>query len=91
MTDVGQIERNTQNRVVKLFADRLGYEYLGDWLGRDGNSNVEEEILRPFLRKQGYSQKVIDKAVHELIKAAGVQVDDLYDSNKAFIYLSYDQ
>jgi len=83
MTDVGQIERNTQNRVVKLFADRLGYDYLGDWLGRNGNSNVEEGILRPFLREKGYSQKVIDKAVHELTKAAGVQVDDLYDSNKA--------
>ncbi|MBD3617466.1 MAG: HsdR family type I site-specific deoxyribonuclease [Gracilimonas sp.] len=83
MTDIGQIERNTQNRIVKLFADRLGYEYLGDWQDREGNTNIEEDLLRAFLKKQGYKQKVIDKAVHELTKAAGVQTEELYDSNKA--------
>jgi len=30
MSDVGQIERNTQNRVVQLFQQGLGYDYLGD-------------------------------------------------------------
>ena len=30
MSDVGQIERKAQNRVVKLFGERLGYEYLGE-------------------------------------------------------------
>ncbi len=83
MTDVGQVERNTQNRVVKLFADKLGYDYLGDWQDRRGNANVEEGYLRSFLKKQGYKAKVIDKAVHELTKAACVQTEDLYDSNKA--------
>ena len=82
MTDVGQIERNTQNRIVKLFTDQLGYTYLGDWQDRDVNTNVEEKLLRTFLNKQGYKPKVIDKAVHELSKAAGVQTEDLYDSNK---------
>ena len=42
MSDVGQIERKTQNRVIKLFADELGYEYLGDWQDRDTNSNIED-------------------------------------------------
>ena len=83
MTDVGQVERNTQNRIVKLFAEKLGYDYLGDWRDREGNSNVEEDYLRAFLNKQGYKPKVVDKAVHELTKAAGVQTEDLYDSNKA--------
>ena len=83
MTDVGQIERNTQNRLVKLFAVRLGYEYLGDWQDRIGNTNVEEAYLRTFLNKQGYKSKVIDKALFELKKAAGVQTEELYDSNKA--------
>jgi hypothetical protein len=27
---VGQIERKTQQRVVKLFRDTLGYDYLGN-------------------------------------------------------------
>ena len=83
MTDVGQVERNTQNRIVKLFSEELGYDYLGDWQDREGNSNVEEAYLRAFLKKQGYKAKVIDKAVHEFTKAAGVQTEDLYDSNKA--------
>src|SRR5690625_3990677 len=82
MTDIGQIESNTQARVVKLFTERLGYDYLGDWQDRDNNGNVEEEYLRSFLEKQGYKQKIIDKAVRELTTAAGVQVHDLYDSNK---------
>jgi type I restriction enzyme, R subunit len=28
--NVGQIEKKTQQRVVKLFRDILGYDYLGD-------------------------------------------------------------
>ena len=34
MTTVGQIEKRTQARVVRLLRDKLGYEYLGDWLER---------------------------------------------------------
>ncbi len=83
MTDIGQIERNTQNRVVKLFTERLGYDYLGDWQDREGNSNVEEAWLRPFLEKQGYKPAIIEKAIHEMKRAAAVQTEDLYDSNKA--------
>ncbi len=37
MSDVGQVERVTQNRVVELFRDYLGYEYLGNWEYREGN------------------------------------------------------
>ena len=29
MSDVGQIERRTQNRVVSLLRTKLKYEYLG--------------------------------------------------------------
>ena len=83
MTDIGQIERNTQNRVVKLFQDRLDYDYLGDWQDRTTNTNVEEKYLRPFLERQGYDNQVIEKVIQELTKAAGVQTEELYDSNKA--------
>ena len=41
---VGQSERNTQNRVVALFRDELGYRHLGDWTDRDGNSNILRKI-----------------------------------------------
>ncbi|MEX0660378.1 MAG: HsdR family type I site-specific deoxyribonuclease [Balneolaceae bacterium] len=83
MTDIGQIERNTQNRVVKLFTEKLGYGYLGDWQDREGNSNVEEKYLRKFLKKQGYRDAIAEKALREFIKFAGSQLDDLYDTNKA--------
>jgi hypothetical protein len=41
MNSIGQAERTTQNRVIALFRDELGYRFLGDWTDRDGNSNIE--------------------------------------------------
>jgi len=80
---VGQIERKTQNRIVKVFCDRLGYDYLGNWEDREENSNIEEEYLRAYLVKtKKYSEKVIAKAIAELKKTAGNQVMSLYDLNK---------
>lgn len=53
LTAVGQIERKTQDRVVELFQHTLGYEYLGDWADRADNANIEQELLRSWLTKQG--------------------------------------
>ena len=80
---VGQLERKTQDRVVALFRDRLGFEYLGNWEDRPGNSNIEEEYLRAFLSRSGNSDRLINKAIAELKRAAGSQVASLYDLNKA--------
>ena len=55
MNDIGKPERVTQERVIKLFVDELGYRYLGDWTDRDGNSNVEEGLLSAWLTKRGYT------------------------------------
>ncbi len=82
MTTVGQIERKTQNRVIKLFRDTLGYDYLGDWQDRLDNRNIEETYLRPFLQQQGYSDTLIARALYELDKVAGDQTKSLYDINK---------
>ena len=43
MAKVGQPERETQNRIVKLFREKLKYEYYGNWEKRDDNSNIETE------------------------------------------------
>jgi hypothetical protein len=40
MSAIGQRERATQNRLIALFRDELGYRYLGDWTDREGNSNI---------------------------------------------------
>ena len=84
MSTIGQIEKKTQQRVVKLFRDTLGYDYLGDWTDRAGNRNIEDEWLRKFLRdKQGYDEALITRALHLLNKAAGDTSKSLYDRNRA--------
>jgi type I restriction enzyme, R subunit len=82
MSTVGQIERATQDRVVRLLKEQLGYTYLGNWEVRQDNSNIEERYLRPFLKRQGYKDALISKALYELNKVSGDQARSLYDINK---------
>ncbi len=82
MSTVGQIEKKTQERVVKLFVDSLGYEYLGNWIDRVGNRNVNHGLLRGLLERQGYDDALIARAIHLLDKAAGDQSKSIYDRNK---------
>ena len=79
---VGQIERRTQNRVVQLFKHVLGYDYLGNYIDRPNNGNVEESLLRAFLKKNKYSDELIGRALYELGKAAGDGSKSLYDRNR---------
>jgi type I restriction enzyme, R subunit len=84
MTTVGQIEKKTQARVVTLFREQLGYDHLGDWTDREGNRNIEEALLRSFLReRQGYDEALVARALHLLDKAAGDTSKSLYDRNRA--------
>ena len=46
MSTVGQRERRTQRRVVTLFREQLGYDYLGDWTDLEGNANIDQALLR---------------------------------------------
>lgn len=52
LSSAGQSERHTQNRVIALFRDELGYCNLDDWSEREGNSNIEEGLLTDWLRKR---------------------------------------
>src|SRR3989338_2175143 len=83
MSSVGQIEKKTQQRVVKLFRDTLGYDYLGNWIEREDNRNIEPKLLRAFLRKQGRDESLITKVLYKLEKAAGDTSKSLYDRNRA--------
>ena len=87
MSGVGKKERVTQNRVVKLFRDKLNYIYLGN-LHDQENSNIDEERLKEYLSAQGYSVELIRRAVNALLDAA--KKPDLYDANKeAYSLLRY--
>lgn len=82
MNDVGQIERITQNKVVQYFELGLKYDYLGDWKDRENNSNVETQYLIKFLKKQGHSEILVQKAIDKLKKASDCLGKSLYDANK---------
>lgn len=83
MSTVGQPERATQNRVIALFRDELGYRYLDDWCDREGNSNIEEDLLTAWLEKMGYSPAQISAALYKLRTEADNHSRSLYGNNQA--------
>ena len=87
MSDIGKPERATQNRVVKLFCDELGYSYLGDWTDRAGNSNIEEGLLTEYLTSAGYSPAQISTALYKLRTEANHPDRSLYGNNQAVYQL----
>ncbi|EJL3955515.1 HsdR family type I site-specific deoxyribonuclease [Vibrio cholerae] len=83
MTDVGQKEKLTQQRVIKLFTQELGYRYLGDWTDRANNRNIEESILSKWLSERDVSAALIARALRQLDKAASLgEGKHLYYANK---------
>lgn len=82
MSEVGDIERVTQNRVVQLFQNQLHYSYLGNWEDRPNNSNIEEDIVRKYLSTKGYSEILINKALDKLRITANNYSESLYTNNK---------
>lgn len=80
---VGKSERATQDRIVSLFRDELGYRYLGNWATREGNSNIEEGILSAWLTKSGYSKEQVASALHKLRTEANHHDRTLYQNNQA--------
>ena len=83
MSTIGQPERITQNRVVALFRDELGYRYLGGWADRPDNSNIEQGRLAAYLRKCGYMTIQVSRALDRLRTEAGNPNRGLYDNNRA--------
>jgi len=83
MNTVGQREIKTQQRVIRFCKDELDYKYLGHWKDRPDNSNVEDGLVADWLKRQGHSDKIITKVLHELNKAAGLGGSKtLYDANR---------
>lgn len=82
MSPIGQNEKATQERVIRLFRDNLGYDYLGDWKDRPANSNVELGLLRAWLEKRGIPEEKITRALYLFGKAVGDTGKSLYDRNQ---------
>lgn len=79
-TNIGAVERVTQNRLVKLFKHVLKYTYLGNWENREGNSNIESDLLRTYL-KDKYTTKEIDNAIFKLEQTTKNITNGLYIAN----------
>ncbi|SDX16859.1 type I restriction endonuclease subunit R [Nitrosomonas oligotropha] len=80
-------ERATQNRVVALFCEQLGYRYLGNLEAKPDNSNIEAPQLTEYLSARGYDRDQISKALDKLQSAANHHGQDLYHNNKAVYQL----
>ncbi|MBR3482321.1 MAG: type I restriction endonuclease subunit R, partial [Neisseriaceae bacterium] len=83
---IANYEKTTQNKVLEILSQELGYTYLGDWQNRE-NANIEKEYLQKFLKKQKYSDELISKAINHLEASAKLGAgnnfsDKLYTSNK---------
>lgn len=83
MNVIGQTERTTQNRILTLFREELGYRYLGNWTDREGNSSIEESLLTDWLKKSGYSAEQISRAIYLLRVEADNRNRNLYGNNQA--------
>ncbi|MBK9293902.1 MAG: HsdR family type I site-specific deoxyribonuclease [Oligoflexia bacterium] len=83
MSDViGKPERATQNRVVNLFKEELGYINLGNWEDRENNSNIEVDLLTTYLKKAGYKDEQVNRAIYQLQVEANKHDRSLYQNNK---------
>ncbi|MDF7824687.1 HsdR family type I site-specific deoxyribonuclease [Pontiellaceae bacterium B12227] len=84
MSEVGQKERATQNRVVKLFQDQLKYDYLGNWEEGERTMPVEDGLLCDYLTRKKYDGDLIQKALTKFYKALALgEGKNLYEANKA--------
>jgi type I restriction enzyme R subunit len=83
MSSIGQAERVTQNRIIHLFCEQLGYYFLGNWEDRPDNSNIEEELLRNYLvNMAGYPEELVKRAIYKLQNEARNYDRNLYGNNK---------
>lgn len=73
-------EKKLQKRVLHCLVNELEYIYLGDLTEID-NTPVKEDLLKKSLKKRGYSNDLITKAVNELVTKTKNQVDSLYQIN----------
>ncbi|GBF38480.1 type I restriction endonuclease subunit R [Leptospira johnsonii] len=86
MDKIGQSEKTTQDRIVRLFQEELGYSFLGNWKSRS-NSNVESTLLTDYLKRCKIPDTQIDRTLDILKRTATNYEKTLYEKNKEFYSL----
>lgn len=86
LNDVKKTERVTQDRIIRLFKNELGYTYLGN-LKDQNNSNIIREELRKFLISREYSKEEFAKTFDQLNREQRCNARKLYDVNAAMYTL----
>jgi len=88
ISDVGQRERKVQDRIIRLFAEQLGYQYIGRLPDANLNSNVRSDVLRAWLLGQGHDERLVTRAIEELQRRAAIGAGrGLYDANEGVYQL----
>ncbi|WP_226099907.1 type I restriction endonuclease subunit R [Dickeya oryzae] len=83
MSTIGQRERATQQRLIQFFVQDLGYRYLSRRDGYAGDSNIDAQILRAWLKRRSVSDALITRALRQLDYAAALgDGKKLYQANK---------
>jgi type I restriction enzyme, R subunit len=88
MSAIGEVERRTQQRVVKLFIDALHYAYLGNLSDRQNENILLGELENFLFMWQGYAEHedgelLVRRAVEQVVKVASDTSKSLYDRNRA--------
>jgi len=86
---INKPERATQNRIVQLFSQQLGYRYLGNLEDKANNGNIETQQLRQYLKNK-YSSEQINAALDALARVVNNPAHDLKHNNqKVYALLRY--
>lgn len=81
MPQIGDSERKTQNRVIDFFRNKLKYTYIGNLHDKE-NSNIMQERLCAYLKRKGYSDALISRAVDKLVRTSTNLQQGLYHANE---------
>ena len=81
MNGVNALERKTQNRVVAMLREQLGYRYIGN-LEDESNENIRPDDALAWLDSRGLDKVLAKKALAEIERAANDTTKSLYDRNR---------
>lgn len=81
MNGINALERRTQNRVIGILQNNLGYRYIGN-LEDDPNENIRPNDVIDWLTSQGLERSLAEKALSRIEHEANDSTKSLYDRNR---------